>query len=112
VGLAEPQRHDIAHGDTTMTTTTNPRRDGLLVHPDDLQVGRFYAIHGAKHSPDEWQAISGQSFQIKAMSLPFIVGQLASDPAQPITLDVRHLNLMGVTKEFSDAQRRDTGHNP
>jgi hypothetical protein len=94
-----------------MTTTRKRRRDGLLVHPGDLQVGGFYAIHGIKQSPDGWQSIFGQSFQIKAMSLPFNVGQLVSGPARPITLDVRHLDLMTVTKEFCDAQRGDISEN-
>ena len=91
-----------------MTTSTKPQRAGLLVQPDDLQVGCFYAVHSVKHRANEWPSIFGQSFQLKAISLPFIVGQLASDPAEPVTIDVRCLDLMAVTREFSDAQRRDT----
>jgi len=88
-----------------MTTSNATCKKGLLVQADDLQLGRCYAVHGIKHAPAETHPIFGQSFKIKAMNLPFLVGQLVSDPSHPpVTLDVRHLDLMRVTPDFVKAQ--------
>ncbi len=35
------------------TATKTARKKGLLVVPDDLRLGRFYAVHSLKHAPDE-----------------------------------------------------------
>jgi hypothetical protein len=114
-------KDDIALAELTMKTADThadpeplgkSRRKGLLVPADDLAVGRFYCVHGVKGGPTETWPIFGQSFQIKAINLPFVVGQLVSEPAQRITFDVRYLDLMAVTKEFTDAQRPDNSHAP
>ena len=89
-----------------MKTTMKPRKAGLLDHPDDLQVGTHYAVYGIKSDPAETHPILGQSFTLKAMNLPFIIGQLVSDPTHlPVTLDIRYLDLMAVTKEYVEAQK-------
>jgi len=88
-----------------MKTTTKTRKVGLLVHADDLQVGNHYAVHGIKHRPTETHPILGQPFRIKAMDLPFIVGQLVSEPTHPpVTFDVRFLTFMKVSPDFVKAQ--------
>jgi len=72
---------------------------------DDLAPGQFVCVYNLKKT-DEGAPIMGQSLEIKAVCLPFFVGKLLSDPGEPVlTLDVRYLNLMRVTKEFVDAQR-------
>jgi len=89
-----------------MKTTTKPRKAGLLVHPDDLQVGHHYAVYSIRSDPKEAHPILGQSFTLKAMNLPFIIGQLVSDPTHPpVTLDVRFLDFMRVTLEYVEAQK-------
>ena len=55
-------------------------KKGLLVAPDDLQVGRFYAVYGLKNDPAQTHPIFGQAFKVKAMNLPFLVGEVVSDP--------------------------------
>jgi hypothetical protein len=88
-----------------MTTTTRPSKAGLLVPPDDLQVGRFYAVYGIKNDPAETHPVFGQAFRLKAVNLPFLVGELVSDPEHPaLTFDVRHLDLMRVTPDYVKAQ--------
>jgi hypothetical protein len=87
-----------------MTTTTEPRRKGLLVHPDDLAVGHYYCVHGVKGDPTETWPIFGQVFRIKAINLPFVVGELVADPAQTVTFDVRYLEYMRVTPDFVKVQ--------
>jgi len=95
-----------------MTKTAKPRTRGLLIQADDLQLGRFYCVHGVKGDPTETWPIFGQSFHVKAINLPFLVGELVSDPTQSITFDVRRLDLMPVTPDFVQAQRPDTSHVP
>ena len=49
--------------------------------------------------------MSGLAFQLAAVNLPFLVGRLACDPAQPpVTFDVRFLEFMGVTDDYVRAQ--------
>jgi hypothetical protein len=96
-----------------MRANTKTRKSGLLVHPDDLQVGRFYAVHGIKNDPAETHPIFGQSFKLKAINLPFLVGRLVSDPAQPaITLDVRYLEFMPVSPDYVEAQAPSDAPHP
>jgi hypothetical protein len=88
-----------------MTSTTAPRRTGLLVHPDDLQVGKFYAVYGVKHDPEQTHPVFGQVFKLTAVNVPFLVGKLVADPAHPaVTLDVRFLGFMKLTPDFVKAQ--------
>lgn len=75
------------------------RRTGVIVPPDDLDLGRWYAVHS-----DNFQ-FAGMAFRIIAMSLPFVVGRTACDPAHPVTIDTRHLTLMKVDEDFANAQR-------
>lgn len=81
------------------------RRTGLLVHPDDLTVGKYYCVHSLKTGPNEPLPVAGQSFQVLAISLPFFVGQMVADPSQKLTFDVRVLSIMGVGKDFVEAQK-------
>ena len=82
-----------------------PHRRVMLAE-DDLEVGQYVCVHSLKRQPNEVAPIMGQSLQIKAINWPYFVGQLLSDPCEPIlTLDCRFLNMMRVTKEFVDAQR-------
>ena len=80
------------------------RKTGLIVHPDDFEVGQFYAVYGLKNSPDQPVQIAGLSFRLKAVNLPFLVGQLIVDPTNPITIDCRHLSIMRVTVDYVAAQ--------
>jgi hypothetical protein len=88
-----------------MTTTPKQRKAGLLVRPDDLQAGRFSAVQGIKNDPAETHPIFGQSFRLKAINLPFLVGELVPDPTHPaLTCDVRHLDFMRMTPGYVKAQ--------
>jgi hypothetical protein len=81
------------------------RKKSVILAPDDLDVGENVCVHSLKQNPDEGAPILGQSFQVKAICLPYIVGQLLSDAMKPIMmLDCRFLNLMRVSKEFVAAQ--------
>jgi hypothetical protein len=91
-----------------MRTTAKTRRKGLLVPADDLAVGRWYCVHGVRGDPDQVWPVFGQAFNIKAINLPFVVGELASDPSQPVTFDLRHLEIMAVTQDYAEAQRPRT----
>jgi hypothetical protein len=83
-----------------------PQRAGIMLREDDMEVGQFVCVYNLKQQPNEMAPIMGQSLEIRAICLPYFVGQLLSDPDQPIlTLDCRYLNLMKVTKEFVEAQR-------
>ena len=96
-----------------MPTTTKPRKTGLLVQPDDLIMGGHYAVHSLKAAPDEPVPIAGQSFQVAAINLPFVVGKRVSDPTySPITLDVRFLDFMMVAADFVKAQAPSPASEP
>ncbi len=76
------------------------------LYEDDLEVGQYVCVFNLKREPQDAVPIMGQSILIKAVCLPYFVGQLLSDSSEPIlTLDCRFLNMMRVTKEFVDAQR-------
>jgi hypothetical protein len=82
------------------------QKRGMILAEDDLEVGQHVCVHSLRKNHDEGAPICGQSLQVKAICLPYVVGQLLSDPGQPIlTLDCRYLHLMRVTKEFVEAQR-------
>jgi hypothetical protein len=85
----------------------------LLTAPDDLQVGRFYAVYGIKNDHAETHPIVGQSFRLTAMDLPYLMGELVSDPAHPaLAFDVRYLDLMRVTPDYVRAQAPSQGPDP
>ena len=82
-----------------------PKLTGVKLPEDDLNVGDFVCVYNLKRT-DDGAPIMGQSLEVKAVCLPYFVGKLLSDPAEPVlTLDCRFLNLMRVTKEFVDAQK-------
>jgi hypothetical protein len=89
------------------------RTRGLIVQPDDLEVGQYYAIHGQKNTFDgfEWPAqCAGFAFQLLAINLPFVVGKMVCNPAIcPYTFDSRFVTFMRVTDDFVKAQRPDGG---
>lgn len=81
------------------------KRYGLLPD-DDLAKGQYVCVHSLKGNPEALVPIMGQSLLVKAVCRPFFLGQMLSDPDRPIvTLDLRHLNLMRVTKEYVEAQQ-------
>lgn len=87
------------------------KRGGCILQADDLDVGMNVCVYSLKQKPDDGAAIMGQSLQIQAICLPYFVGQLLSDPSEPIlTLDVRFLNLMKVSDEFVEAQKAGVKH--
>ena len=89
-----------------MKTTKNTKRKGLIVQPDDLEIGEFYAVYGTKNGPDEEPIqISGMAFRLMAMNLPFVVGRLVSRPNPPLTFDSRFLTFMRVSEDYVMAQR-------
>lgn len=82
-----------------------PKLTGVKLPEDDLNVGDFVCVYNLKRT-DDGAPIMGQSLEVKAVCLPYFVGKLLSDPAEPVlTLDCRFLNLMKVTKEFVEAQK-------
>jgi hypothetical protein len=82
------------------------KHGGCILQPDDLDVGMNVCVYSLKKSPEEGAAILGQSLKIQAICFPYFVGQLLSDPSEPVlTLDVRFLNLMKVSDEFVKAQQ-------
>lgn len=86
-----------------------PTKRGIVLAEDDLEVGQHVCVYDLKRAPDESAPIQGQALEVKAICLPYVVGQLLSDPAKPIlTLDCRYLHLMRVTKEFVAAQQAES----
>lgn len=93
-----------------MKTTKKQRRTGLIVQPDDLEVGAFYTVLGLKCGSDEPVQIAGMAFKLLAVNLPFLVGKLAYDPTHPpLTFDARFVTFMRVTPDYVKAQRPDAG---
>jgi hypothetical protein len=92
-----------------MKSTKKPRRKGLIVQPDDLNVAEWYTVYGLKDNPKQAVQIAGLAFRIVAMNLPFVIGRPASDPANPITLDTRYLTFMRVDDDYVAAQRQSEG---
>ncbi|MFY4731190.1 hypothetical protein [Nitrospira sp. BLG_2] len=84
-----------------------PRKEvGLRLAEDDLNVGDYVCVLSLKQQPKQGAPIMGQSMQIKAVCLPYFVGQMLSDPDEPtLTLDCRFLNLMRVDEAFVKAQQ-------
>lgn len=81
---------------------------GLIITPDDMNVGEFYAVVGCKLH-DNPVPIAGLAFQATAINMPFLVGKLVMDPNHaPITLDLRFLNLMRCTDDYVKAQLPQT----
>lgn len=79
------------------------KRFGVIT-PDDMQIGSNYVIYKVKNT-EEPMDVYGQSFNVKAINLPFIVGKLNMQPKHPpITLDARFVEFMGVDEEFVKAQ--------
>ncbi len=78
------------------------KRKGLLLAPDDLEVGKFVAVHSFKRSNDSMRFF-GQCAQIKAINFPFVVVWSVGDN-EIATIDLRYFNLMPVTEEFVQAQ--------
>ena len=98
------------HDDEQQPQNEN-KRGGMILQPDDLDVGMNVCVYSLKKSPEEGAAILGQSLKIQAICFPYFVGQLLSDPSEPVlTLDVRFLNLMKVTDEFVAAQQAGVKH--
>ncbi len=78
---------------------------GIILAPDDLRVGDLVAVYNLKNEPTELAPIMGQAITVTAIELPFLVGIPVSDPSKsPLTLDIRFLNFMRVSKEFAKAQ--------
>ena len=91
-----------------MKTTKKIRTKGVIVYPDDLEIGQFYAVYGLKNGTEQPVQIAGQSFRLIAMNLPFLIGKVVCDPAHaPVTFDARFLTLMKVSDEYVQAQRPD-----
>ena len=87
-----------------------PRTTGLIVEPDDMDVGMFYCVHGLKNGSMRPVPIAGMAFRLTAMNLPFIVGKLACDPKHdPVTFDTRYLKFQRVTTQFVDAPTPNRG---
>jgi len=80
----------------------NPARSRSHLQPDDLEVGKYIAVHSIKGS-DQVLPFFGHSAQIKAIELPFVV-ILPTGNDDTATIDIRHLNLMAVSDEYVKAQ--------
>lgn len=113
--IGQEQTDNDGDDDTPATRTTI----GVRLAEDDLEVGQYVCVYNLKREPNEGAPIMGQSLHIKAICLPYFVGQLLSDPSEPVlTLDCRYLNLMRVTEDFVKAQQegakqqRQEGQNP
>jgi hypothetical protein len=88
------------------------QKHGVILAEDDLEVGQHYCVYNMKQKPNHPTPIMGQSFEIKAVCLPYVVAKLLADPSEPIlTLDCRFLNLMRVTPEYVQIQREGAKHN-
>lgn len=81
--------------------TETKKPSGTLIEADDLEVGQYVCVHSCKQH-DDCVPIMGRSLKIKAICLPFFVGQLTC--GQSVTLDCRYLNMMRVSEEFVKAQ--------
>jgi hypothetical protein len=78
------------------------KRKGLFLYPDDLEVGKYVAVHSVKGSNDP-MPFFGVASEVRAINLPFMVVQPVGSK-DTATVDVRYLNFMPVTKEFVEAQ--------
>jgi hypothetical protein len=83
-----------------------PRRTGLIVEPDDMDVGLFFAVHSTKDGSEYPLPIAGMAFRVTAINLPFLVGNLVCDPVHPpVTFDTRYFRFQKVTNDFILAQQ-------
>jgi hypothetical protein len=81
--------------------STKKRRRGLILAPDDLEVGSHYMVYGLVGDPDAPLSASGQPFQVKAINLPFVLGRWVADPlGPPVTVDVRLVLLMRASDDY------------
>lgn len=86
-------------------TEETPKRKSLYCQPDDLEVGSFYTVLGLKRHKNRPIPIAGQAFKVTALSLPFMVVELAVPGGHPpVTLDTRYLDFMKVDRDFALAQ--------
>lgn len=80
-------------------------RKGTFVHEDDLEVGQLLCVHSIKGCNDA-APIMGQSLVVTSVCLPYFTATLYTNPQELLTLDVRFLRMMKVTKEFAEAQKK------
>jgi hypothetical protein len=80
-----------------------PRKGGLVQY-DDLENGQLICVHSIKGSNDA-ATIMGQAIMVNAVCFPFFTATIYGS-GEPLILDVRFLNLMKVTQEFADSQKR------
>lgn len=79
-----------------------PTHKGVLIYEDDLAEGQLLAVHSIKGTNDA-APIMGQAFKVVAVCLPYLVCSLCRGN-EPLTVDVRYLNLMKVSEQFAAAQ--------
>src|SRR5690242_5361577 len=86
-----------------------PRKKGIVLPFDDIQVGDWIAVYRIK-DVDTPQPIYGQALKVTSISLPFVIGRLASERGQPpVTLDSRFLEVVRVSEEYATAQGASAG---
>lgn len=86
-------------------STELPSFDKAILPFEDFEVGQYVCVYNCRQSPEEPMPIMGQSMKIKAICLPFFVVETLVPEMPPImTLDVRFVNMMKVTKEYAEAQ--------
>jgi hypothetical protein len=88
--------------DFDSTENENPTRSRTCLQADDLEVGKYIAVHSIKGT-DHPRAFFGQSAQIKAIELPYLV-ILPVGSDETATIDIRYMNVMAVSDEFVKAQ--------
>ncbi len=81
-----------------------PQR-GCFVVEDDFSPGQLLAVHSIKGSNDP-ASIMGQAFTVKAVCLPFFTVSFVSNPVEIMTMDTRYINVMRVSKEYAESQKR------
>ncbi len=75
------------------------------VAAEDLKMGDDVCVLNLKKDLNELIPLMGQSLYVKAVNLPFLIVSAHADPLKaPITLDVRFMTFMKVTKEYIAAQ--------
>src|SRR5262249_29561575 len=78
------------------------RNKGLLLAPDDLEVGRLIAIH---HASQDFHELRGTSLRITAINLPFVIARIVGHPENPpLTLNVADCAFMSVSDDYAAAQ--------
>lgn len=75
-----------------------------ILQLDDMNVGDFLTVHSCKHH-NEPIPVGGIAFKVLAIEFPYLVGKIVMDPSHnPLTLDLRYLNLMRVSENYVKAQ--------